>query len=225
MLQIPAKMLITVRMALALAHTWRSKFSRGPLHLDWKYQDELSKAVVVLVVVIWKRWGNLIPHYLVLIKRLLPRTRMSRQRIRCLLRRARWSHCWWWRVLQQCQCRFTPSTSRWRYWWPGISGNSSRCTWAQIKWMWLRHEPLSYVSGGWTCVAHDIYFESPVKTRQNMFNLGELTASLQTVSATAGKRQHSFNKFTPAWVTRYTARLSWKSMPSNCSHCVHYRIR
>ena len=115
MLQIPAKMLITVRMALALAHTWRYKFSRGPLHLDWKYQDKLSKAVVVLVVAIWKRWGNLIPHYLVLIKRLLPRTRMSRQRIRCLLRRARWSQCWWWRVLQQCQCRFTPSTSRWRY--------------------------------------------------------------------------------------------------------------
>ena len=55
MLQIPAKMLITARMALALAHTWRYKFSRGPLHLDWKYQDELSKAVVALVVAIWKR--------------------------------------------------------------------------------------------------------------------------------------------------------------------------
>ena len=22
---------------------------------------------------------------------------------------ARWSQCWWWRVLQQCQCRFTPA--------------------------------------------------------------------------------------------------------------------
>ena len=32
-----------------------------------------------------------------------------------------------------------------------------------------------------------------------MFDLGELIASLQTVSATAGKRQHSFIKFTPAW--------------------------
>ena len=86
MLQIPAKRLITARMALALTHIWRYKFSRGPLHLDWKYQDELSKAVVALVVAIWKSWGNLIPHYVVLIKRLLPRTRMSCQRIRCLLR-------------------------------------------------------------------------------------------------------------------------------------------
>ena len=63
------------------------------------------------------------------------------------------------------------------------------------------------------------------KQDKNMFDLDEVTASLQTVSATAGKRQHSFIKFTPAWVTRYAARLSWKSMPSNCSHCVHYRIR
>ena len=55
MLQILAKMLINPRMALALAHTSRYKFLRGPLHLDWKYQDELSKAVVVLLVAIWKR--------------------------------------------------------------------------------------------------------------------------------------------------------------------------
>ena len=63
------------------------------------------------------------------------------------------------------------------------------------------------------------------KQDKNMFDLGELTASLQTASATAGKRQHSFIKFTPAWVTRYAACLSRKSMPSNCSHCAHYRIR
>ena len=46
------------------------------------------------------------------------------------------------------------------------------------------------------------------KHDKNMFDLGEQTASLQTVSATAGKRQHSFIKFTPAWVTRYATRLS-----------------
>ena len=46
------------------------------------------------------------------------------------------------------------------------------------------------------------------KQDKNMFDLGELTASLQTVSVTAGTRQHSFIKFTPAWVTRYAARLS-----------------
>ena len=46
------------------------------------------------------------------------------------------------------------------------------------------------------------------KQDKNMFDLGELTASLQTVSATAGKRQHSFIKFTPAWVTIYATRLS-----------------
>ena len=48
------------------------------------------------------------------------------------------------------------------------------------------------------------------KQVKNMFNLGELTAPLQTVSATAGKRHHSFIKFTPAWVTRYAAHLFLK---------------
>ena len=46
------------------------------------------------------------------------------------------------------------------------------------------------------------------KQDKNMFDLCELTATVQIVSATAGKRQHSFIKFTPVWVTIYATRLS-----------------